>query len=104
MSPWIEIDQSRIDMFTDATGDHQWIHVHPERAKNSPFGETIPIDACPGSLRPAGAALHVSGRPNPAATPLPRRSKRPDRLPAIRPLTCTYLVAGAGFEPATSGL
>ena len=56
MSPWIEIDQSRIDMFTDATGDHQWIHVHPERAKNSPFGETIPIDACPGSLRPAGAA------------------------------------------------
>ena len=39
-----------------------------------------------------------------AATPLPQRSKRPDRLSAIRPLTCTYLVAGAGFEPATSGL
>ena len=56
MSPWIEIDQSRIDMFADATGDHQWIHVDPERAKNSPFGETIPIDASPGPLRPAGAA------------------------------------------------
>ncbi len=33
-----------------------------------------------------------------------KRSRGPDRLPAIRPLTCTYLVAGAGFEPATSGL
>jgi len=32
------------------------------------------------------------------------RSKEPDRLPAIRPLTCNFVVAGAGFEPATSGL
>ncbi|WP_182360084.1 MaoC family dehydratase [Tomitella gaofuii] len=35
------IDQQRIDGFADATGDHQWIHVDPERAKNGPFGTTI---------------------------------------------------------------
>ena len=65
MSPWIEIDQSRIDMFADATGDHQWIHVAPERAKNGPFGETMPVAASPGPLRPAGAAWCGLVRPKP---------------------------------------
>jgi acyl dehydratase len=40
-SDWVEIDQARIDRFADATGDHQWIHVDPERAKDGPFGTTI---------------------------------------------------------------
>ena len=40
-SEWLLIDQPRIDMFADATGDHQWIHVDPERAKDGPFGATI---------------------------------------------------------------
>ena len=40
-SDWIEITQERIDKFADATGDHQWIHTDPERAKNGPFGTTI---------------------------------------------------------------
>ena len=40
-SDWLEIEQQRIDMFADATGDHQWIHVDPERAKEGPFGCTI---------------------------------------------------------------
>jgi len=40
-SDWLEIDQARIDLFADATGDHQWIHVDPERAANGPFGKTI---------------------------------------------------------------
>ena len=40
-SDWIEITQERIDKFADATGDHQWIHTDPERAKNGPFGSTI---------------------------------------------------------------
>ena len=40
-SSWIEIPQSRIDDFADATGDQQWIHVDPERAKDGPFGSTI---------------------------------------------------------------
>jgi acyl dehydratase len=41
VSPWVEITQERIDTFAKAIGDFQWIHVDPERAKNSPFGKTI---------------------------------------------------------------
>ena len=40
-SEWLEIDQNRINTFADATGDHQWIHVDPERAKAGPFGAPI---------------------------------------------------------------
>ncbi|MEU8622391.1 MaoC family dehydratase [Streptomyces sp. NPDC048623] len=40
-SDWLEIEQKRIDQFADATGDHQWIHVDPERAASGPFGRTI---------------------------------------------------------------
>lgn len=40
-SDWLEITQERIDTFADATGDHQWIHVDPERAKDGPYGKTI---------------------------------------------------------------
>ncbi|AUN40290.1 MaoC family dehydratase [Tsukamurella tyrosinosolvens] len=40
-SDWVEIDQRRIDLFAEATGDHQWIHVDPEKAKAGPFGSTI---------------------------------------------------------------
>ncbi|MEG3629246.1 MaoC family dehydratase [Streptomyces poriticola] len=38
---WLEIDQKRIDLFAEATGDHQWIHVDPEKAAQGPFGTTI---------------------------------------------------------------
>ena len=40
-SEWLEIDQERINLFADATGDHQWIHVDEEKAKDGPFGATI---------------------------------------------------------------
>ena len=40
-SDWLQIDQRRIDLFADATGDHQWIHVDPVRAAEGPFGRTI---------------------------------------------------------------
>ncbi len=40
-SEWLTIDQERVDTFADATGDHQWIHVDVERAKDGPFGGTI---------------------------------------------------------------
>jgi acyl dehydratase len=40
-SSWIEIPQAKIDAFAEATGDHQWIHLDPERAKDGPFGTTI---------------------------------------------------------------
>jgi acyl dehydratase len=38
---WREIDQRQVDLFAEATGDHQWIHVDPERAASGPFGGTI---------------------------------------------------------------
>jgi acyl dehydratase len=40
-SDWLEVTQSRVDQFADATDDHQWIHVDVERAKTGPFGGTI---------------------------------------------------------------
>jgi acyl dehydratase len=40
-SDWLLITQERINTFADATGDHQWIHVDPERAKTGPFGACI---------------------------------------------------------------
>jgi acyl dehydratase len=40
-SDWIEVDQDRINLFARATGDDQWIHTDPERAKDGPFGQTI---------------------------------------------------------------
>jgi acyl dehydratase len=41
VSPWIAISQDTIDAFADVTGDHQFIHVDPERAAKTPFGGTI---------------------------------------------------------------
>jgi len=40
-SGWLEITQDRVNLFADATGDHQWIHVNPQRARGGPFGATI---------------------------------------------------------------
>jgi acyl dehydratase len=41
VSDWITIEQAMIDRFADATGDHQFVHVDPERAQATPFGGTI---------------------------------------------------------------
>lgn len=38
---WLEIRQDRVDMFAEATDDHQWIHIDPQRAADGPFGGTI---------------------------------------------------------------
>ena len=40
-SDWVTVSQERINLFADATGDHQWIHIDVERAKHSPFKGTI---------------------------------------------------------------
>ncbi|MFV0495124.1 MaoC family dehydratase [Mycobacterium sp.] len=40
-SDWVTITQDEVNLFADATGDHQWIHVDPERAAKGPFGTTI---------------------------------------------------------------
>ena len=41
VSEWITVTQEQIDLFAQATGDHQWIHVDPKRAAEGPFGTTI---------------------------------------------------------------
>ena len=40
-SEWLEVTQDRVNLFADATDDHQWIHTDPERAKDGPFGGAI---------------------------------------------------------------
>jgi acyl dehydratase len=54
VSDWTGIDQERIDAFADATGDHQWIHVDPDRARaETPYGGTIAHGFLTLSLIPA---------------------------------------------------
>jgi acyl dehydratase len=50
---WLDVSQERIDKFADATSDHQWIHVDPERAASGPFGGTIAHGFLSLSLIPA---------------------------------------------------
>src|SRR5499426_3908612 len=59
-SEWMTVDQAMIDKFADATGDHQWIHVDPERAKREmPGGKTIAHGYLTLSLVPRLAATLV---------------------------------------------
>jgi acyl dehydratase len=63
-SDWMEITQEQVNLFADATGDHQWIHVDPERAKKeSPFGGPIAHGYLTISLAPAllPQIVHVTG-------------------------------------------
>jgi acyl dehydratase len=53
MSDWVKIDQRHIDLFAEATGDHQWIHVDRERAAEGPFRGTIAHGYLSLSLLPA---------------------------------------------------
>jgi acyl dehydratase len=53
---WMTISQDQINLFADATKDHQWIHVDPERAAQGPFGGTIAHGYLTVSLLPALAA------------------------------------------------
>jgi acyl dehydratase len=60
---WHTVTQEEINAFAEATGDHQWIHVDPERAKNGPFGGTIAhgfwtLSAAPFILR-GGEGIQV---------------------------------------------
>jgi acyl dehydratase len=41
VTDWLELTQARIDLFADATDDHQWIHVDPQRAASGPFGACV---------------------------------------------------------------
>jgi acyl dehydratase len=64
VSEWIAVTQEMIDRFADATGDHQWIHVDPERARReTPFGSTIAHGFLTVSLLPkmSQQAMNVQG-------------------------------------------
>jgi acyl dehydratase len=56
VSDWVTVDQAMIDKFAEATGDHQFIHVDPERAAATPFGGTIAHGFLTLSLMPMLAA------------------------------------------------
>ena len=62
-SDWHEVTQDQVNLFADATGDHQWIHLDVERAKSGPFGGPIAHGYLTLSLLPKlmGDILHVDG-------------------------------------------
>lgn len=66
LSGWVLITQERVNAFADATGDHQFIHVDPERAAQTPFGGPIAhgfltLSLLAGELSTAGGGLRVEG-------------------------------------------
>lgn len=62
-SEWHEVTQEQVNLFADATGDHQWIHVDVERAKSGPFGGPIAHGYLTLSLAPTllTEIMHVDG-------------------------------------------
>ena len=63
LSDWMVVTQEQVNLFAEATGDHQWIHVDPERAKAGPFGGPIAHGYLTLSLTPIllGQILKVDG-------------------------------------------
>ncbi|MFE9609200.1 MaoC family dehydratase [Streptomyces sp. NPDC006012] len=100
---WLEVDQKRIDLFAEATGDHQWIHVDPEKAAAGPFGSTIahgyltlsllPLFG-PQLLRVDGATMGVNYGTNKVRFPAP--------VPVGSRLRATARITGA--EDVTGGV
>ncbi len=71
ISPWLEVSQAMIDLFAEATGDDQYIHIDPDRARQTPFGGTVAqgflsLSLMPRLLdmadiyRPAGITMSVN--------------------------------------------
>ena len=63
ISDWLTISQKQVDLFAEATGDHQWIHVDPEKAANGPFGGPIAHGFLTLSLIPKffDTSFHIVG-------------------------------------------
>jgi acyl dehydratase len=62
ISDWVTVDQERIDRFAEATGDYQWIHIDPERARSGPFGTTVAHGFLTLSLLPSLLAQAIAIR------------------------------------------
>jgi acyl dehydratase len=104
-SQWLTISQHRIDTFADATDDHQWIHVDPERAKTGPFGGPIAhgyltlalvIPLWSELLDVAGVSVKVNYGLNKVRFPAPVRAGA--RIRAAGRLTDAQQVAGDGVQ------
>ena len=99
-SEYVEITQEQVDLFADATGDHQWIHVDVERAKAGPFGGPIAHGYLTLSLGPAllpqimevsGVAMGVNYGANkirfPSPVPVGAKVRLGARLLAVEDVT-----------------
>ena len=104
-SEWHEISQAQVDLFAEATGDHQWIHVDPERAASGPFGTTIAHGFLTLSLLPRlaaevytieGVSMGVNYGCNkvrfPAPVPVGSRVRADVELVSVEPNALGYLV------------
>jgi acyl dehydratase len=105
-SQWQEVTQGQIDLFADATGDHQWIHVDPDRAAAGPFGKTVAHGYLTLSLVPLmvqkvykveGLALALNYGANkvrfPAAVPVGSVVRAGVELVSVEPASMGFLVA-----------
>lgn len=105
-SDWHTITQDQIDRFADATGDHQWIHVDPERAASGPFGGTIAHGYLTLSLLPmltwqvytiegvsAGLNYGADKLRFPSPVPVGSRVRAGVELKAVTPISLGYQVA-----------
>lgn len=105
---WLEVDQKRIDLFAEATGDHQWIHVDPEKAAAGPFKTTIahgyltlsllPLFG-PQLMRVEGVTMGVNYGTNkvrfPAPVPVGSRLRATARITGVEDVTGGVQVAVA---------
>jgi acyl dehydratase len=96
-SSWLEVTQQDVNMFADATGDHQWIHVDPERAAEGPFGGTIahgymslarviPLWSELGAVNNAGMSVNygLNRLRFPAPVPVGSRIRLAGKLAAVK--------------------
>ncbi|TDC05615.1 MaoC family dehydratase, partial [Streptomyces sp. 8K308] len=103
--PWLAVEQRAVDLFAEATGDHQWIHTDQERAAAGPFGSTIahgyltlallPV-LVPGLLRVEGVRLALNYGVNRVRFPAP--------LPTGSRVRATARIAGVDRVPGGTQL
>jgi len=103
VSDWFEVGQERIATFADATDDHQWIHLDPERCRReSPFGQTVAHGFLTLSLLPAmlASALAIQGMRMGVNYGL-NKVRFPSALPAGSRVRGRWLLRGA--DPVAGG-
>ncbi len=102
-SAWRTVTQEQVDRFAEATGDHQWIHVDPERARSGPFGRTIAHGYLTLSL---ATALLEEVLQVPDASLIVNYGLNRVRFPAPLPVGTRVRMHGelAGVESVTGGV